>query len=86
MTITTKEQLKEHIHSIHDFLRNSGAGYGMTALKIFNVFYGLKLIEPLIKNNKITITGDHEQDKQYLFSNLKGKHAEEILQTIDNFL
>jgi hypothetical protein len=58
----------------------------MTTLKIFNVFYGLKLIEPLIKNKKITITEDHEQDKQYLFSNLKGKHAEEILQTIDNFL
>ena len=48
MTITTKEQLRDHIHSIHDFLRNSGAGYGMTAMKIFMIFYGLKIIEPII--------------------------------------
>jgi hypothetical protein len=41
----TREQLKEYIHSIHDYIRNSGAGYGMDALKIFNVFYSLKIIE-----------------------------------------
>jgi len=43
--IQTTEQLKEYIHSIHDFIRNSGAGYGMSALKIFNVFYSLKIIK-----------------------------------------
>lgn len=48
MSISTKEQLRDYIHSIHDYLRNNGVGYGMTALKIFNVFYGLKLIEPII--------------------------------------
>jgi hypothetical protein len=48
MPISTKEQLKNHIHSIHDFLRNSGAGYGMTAMKIFTFMYGLKIIEPLM--------------------------------------
>jgi type I restriction-modification system DNA methylase subunit len=48
MTITTKEQLRDHIHSIHDYLRNCGAGYGMTAMKIFMIFYGLKIIEPII--------------------------------------
>jgi hypothetical protein len=48
MSITTKEQLRDHIHSIHDYLRNSGAGYGMTAMKIFMIFYGLKIIEPII--------------------------------------
>ena len=42
--ITTKEQLRSHIHGIHDYIRNSGAGYGMTAMKIFNVFYGLRLL------------------------------------------
>ena len=41
----TREQLKEYIHSIHDYIRNSGAGYGMDALKIFNVFYSLKILE-----------------------------------------
>jgi type I restriction-modification system DNA methylase subunit len=41
----TPEQLREHIHSIHDYIRNTGTGYGMTALKIFNIFYSLKLLE-----------------------------------------
>ena len=41
----SREQLKDYIHSIHDLIRNSGSGYGMTALKIFNIFYSLKLLE-----------------------------------------
>ena len=53
MTISTKEQLKEHIHSIHDFIRNNGAGYGMNALKIFMLFYGLKVVEPSIDNTPL---------------------------------
>ena len=53
MTISTKEQLRDHIHSIHDFLRNCGAGYGMTAMKIFMIFYGLKIIEPIIHKTKL---------------------------------
>jgi type I restriction-modification system DNA methylase subunit len=43
-TIQTSEQLRDHIHSIHDYIRNSGQGYGMSALKIFNIFYSLKNI------------------------------------------
>ena len=43
--ISNKEALKEKIHEIHNFLRNNGAGYGMAALKVFNIFYGLKRIE-----------------------------------------
>lgn len=42
----TREDLKDYIHSIHNFLRNNGAGYGSVAMKIFNIFYGLKLIQP----------------------------------------
>ena len=45
MSIHTKEALRDYFHSIHDFIRNSGAGYGMTALKIFNIFYALKILE-----------------------------------------
>lgn len=45
MSINTKEQLKSHIHKIHNLIRNSGAGYGLDALKIFNFFYGLKVLE-----------------------------------------
>lgn len=43
--ITNKEALKDKIHEIHNYLRNNGAGYGMNALKVFNVLYGLKKIE-----------------------------------------
>jgi type I restriction-modification system DNA methylase subunit len=43
--ITDREKLRDHIHRIHDFLRNRGMGIGMTALKIFNLFYALKLID-----------------------------------------
>ncbi len=46
MSISTKEALKNHIHRIHDLIRNAGAGYGLEALKIFNFFYGLKILEP----------------------------------------
>jgi hypothetical protein len=44
-TITNKEALRDKIHEIHNFLRNNGAGYGMNALKVFNLLYGLKKIE-----------------------------------------
>lgn len=43
--ITDKDELRDHIHKIHDFLRNRGVGIGMTALKIFNLFYALKIID-----------------------------------------
>ena len=43
--ISNKEALRDKIHEIHNFLRNNGAGYGMNALKVFNVLYGLKRIE-----------------------------------------
>ncbi|MBA43079.1 MAG: hypothetical protein CMF62_03605 [Magnetococcales bacterium] len=45
LTISTKESMKETIHDIHNFLRNNGAGYGMNALKLFTLFYGLAKIE-----------------------------------------
>lgn len=45
MSITNKDSLRDYIHGIHDYLRNNGAGYGMNALKIFNIFYGLLKIE-----------------------------------------
>jgi len=44
-SISNKEALKDKIHEIHNYLRNNGAGYGMNALKVFNILYGLKQIE-----------------------------------------
>ncbi len=43
--ISNRDALRDKIHEIHNFLRNNGAGYGMNALKIFNILYGLKKIE-----------------------------------------
>lgn len=43
-SVSNKEALKDKIHEIHNFLRNNGAGYGMNALKVFNILYGLKKI------------------------------------------
>ena len=74
MPITTREQLKSHIHSIHDYIRNSGAGYSMTAMKIFIFFYGLKIIEPRLKKLKLDITPFSE-----LVKLAKKKKANEIL-------
>ena len=62
----SKEELKDYIHDIHNFIRNNGAGYGKTGMKIFNIFYGLKLIEPHLDSLKIS-----DDDKKILkFSNL----------------
>ena len=44
----TRDDLRDYIHSIHNFIRNNGAGYGQTGVKIFSVFYGLKLIQPYL--------------------------------------
>lgn len=43
--ITSREDLKEKIHEIHNFMRNNGLGYGVAALKLFNMLYSLKKIE-----------------------------------------
>jgi type I restriction-modification system DNA methylase subunit/restriction endonuclease S subunit len=45
IVISNKEALKDKLHDIHNFLRNNGGGYGMNALKVFNILYGLKKIE-----------------------------------------
>ena len=51
---SNKDTLRDMVHSIHNFLRNNGVGYGMGALKIFNLFYGLKKIDYNDNNNKDT--------------------------------
>jgi restriction endonuclease S subunit/type I restriction-modification system DNA methylase subunit len=44
-SVSSREALKDKIHKLHNFLRNNGAGYGMNALKVFNILFGLKKIE-----------------------------------------
>ncbi len=68
--ISNREALKEKIHEIHNFLRNNGAGYGMAALKVFNIFYGLKRIE---ENNLFDKLDLSEECKfSYLLEKSKG--------------
>lgn len=66
-TISNNESLKEHIHSIHNYLRNHGGGYGLGALKIFNIFYGIKKLEEHHLNEVIGL------DEEYWFSSLLDK-------------
>ena len=62
--ITNSDSLKEHIHSIHNYLRNHGGGYGLGALKIFNIFYGIKKLEEHGLNEMIGLS------EKYWFSSL----------------
>jgi len=43
--MSSKDSARQQIHEIHNYLRNNGVGYGMNALKLFTLFYGLKKIE-----------------------------------------
>ena len=54
-SVSNKEALKDKIHAIHNFLRNNGAGYGMNALKVFNILFGLKKIEEYNLLDKVSL-------------------------------
>ena len=69
--ITNKEALKDKIHDIHNYLRNHGAGYGMNALKVFNILYGLKKIEDKGLHESVGMTEESR------FSNLLNLANEE---------
>jgi restriction endonuclease S subunit len=78
-----KDSLRDKIHQIHNYLRNSGAGYGMEALKLFNLFYGLKKIED---SGLFDECGLKEECKfSYLLKKSK-EDNEYILQIIDEIV
>ena len=72
-TITNREDLKDYIHGIHNFLRNSGIGYGMNALKTFNVFYGLYMVS---KNDEIY--SKTNLSEEYRFQNIYAEKDVEL--------
>lgn len=84
-TISNREDLKYKIHDIHNFLRNNGAGYGMNALKVFNILYGLKRLGDKNLYEEVGIT-----DSKIHFSNLlelaKNEEDEELVELIDKNL
>ena len=79
--ISNREALRDKIHEIHNFLRNSGAGYGMNALKVFNFLYGLKKIETygLIDEYKLK---KPECQFSYLLQKANEEKNEEITELI----
>ena len=56
-SISNKDALRDKIHELHNFLRNNGAGYGMNALKVFNIIYGLKKLEENDLLDKVNLSG-----------------------------
>lgn len=62
---SNKYNLKSWIHDIHNFLRNSGAGYGMKPLNIFSLFYGLMRLEEYDMLSRVGLTSEKMK-----FSNL----------------
>lgn len=79
--ISNKEALRDKIHEIHNFLRNSGAGYGMNALKVFNFLYGLKKIETYGLIDKYKLKRP-ECEFSYLLQKANKGENEEITQLI----
>jgi len=80
LEISNKELLRDKIHEIHNYLRNNGAGYGMNALKVFNI---LRCLEQLEKRNLIDKAGLQrpECEFSYLMS-FKNKNEEELASLI----
>ena len=76
-----RDDLRDYIHNIHNMLRNKGAGYGQNGLKIFSVFYGLKLIQSQLNSLGLT----EEQQKILDFNELvrRAKLKDEIIEYID---
>ncbi len=83
---TNKYNLKSWIHDIHNFLRNSGAGYGMKPLNIFSLFYGLMRLEEYDMLLDVNLT-----DEKMFFSNLvklsnESKTNENMLSDLINII
>ena len=80
-SITNREALRDKIHEIHNYLRNNGAGYGMNALKVFNIIYGLKKIEEYNLYKKLGI--DNEKCKfNYLLELANKQNDEELVSLV----
>lgn len=80
-SISNKDALKDKIHEIHNYLRNNGAGYGMNALKVFNILYGLKKIEEVGLIDKVRLKRP-EGEFSYLLSIANGHYNEDLADII----
>ena len=80
MSITNREDLKEKIHDIHNYMRNNGIGYGLNSLKTFNVLYGLKKIQDYNLFEKVGLT-KKECNFDYLL-NLANDNSNKTIETL----
>jgi type I restriction-modification system DNA methylase subunit len=78
--VSNKEALRDKIHEIHNYLRNNGAGYGMNALKVFNLLYGLKKIEEKNLLDKVNLKRP-ECEFSYLLK-IANENKDEILSNL----
>jgi type I restriction enzyme S subunit len=80
--VSNKEALKDKIHEIHNYLRNNGAGYGMNALKVFNLLYGLKKIEEKNLLDKVKLKRPQCEFSYLLNMANEGKYNEKLSELI----
>jgi len=80
--VSNKEALKDKIHEIHNYLRNNGAGYGMNALKVFNLLYGLKKIEEKQLLDKVKLKRPCCEFSYLLKMANEGKYNEKLSELI----
>lgn len=82
-SVSNKEALRDKIHEIHNFLRNNGAGYGMNALKVFNILYGLKKIEENDLLDKVSLARP-VCEFSYLLELANNNEDEQLVKLITN--
>ena len=54
--ISSRYAMRDKVHQIHNYLRNKGAGYGLSALKVFNLFWGIYKVEQMGLIEKLGLT------------------------------
>jgi len=85
--ITNSDDLREKIHEIHNIMRNNGIGYGLTSLKVFNLFYGLMKIEEYGLNEEIGLNEEYCKSSYLLeLANNKKENEKVVLETIEKIL
>jgi len=77
--ITNSDDLREKIHEIHNYMRNNGIGYGLTSLKVFNLFYGLMKIEDYGLNDAFGLSDEKCKFSYLLKISTDGEKIIEIL-------
>lgn len=86
MSFLFQDTLNHQIHTIHEYIKNSGAGQNISALKLFSIFYALMIIENNKSLfNKLFVPYDINIDKIdniFKFSNLEQKYYDKFIKLL----